>query len=64
MKKIFLIILSILIGKLGVGLEYHINKKLAIQFITEYNKGFSNIFEDSEFKNEILSFRLGIVKRL
>lgn len=51
-------------GKLGVGIEFIINKKLAGQIAIEYSKGLTNLFDNSAFKNEVIGFRLGIIKRL
>ncbi|MBQ4820286.1 outer membrane beta-barrel protein [Aquimarina sp. MMG016] len=52
-------------GKLGIGVEYNINQKYAIQLISQYNQGLTTLFKDtSDFKTETLSFSLGVVKRL
>jgi outer membrane protein with beta-barrel domain len=51
-------------GKFGGGLEYNISREFAIQLITEYNRGFSNIFKESDFKINTISFGVGIVKKI
>ena len=51
-------------GKLGCGIEYNLNPKLAFQLVTEYNKGLTNMFKESDFKIKTISFGLGIVKKI
>lgn len=51
-------------GKLGCGIEYNLNPKLAFQLFTEYNKGLANMFEESDFKIKTISFGFGIVKNI
>ncbi|MCK5401768.1 MAG: porin family protein [Flavobacteriaceae bacterium] len=51
-------------GKLGCGIEYNLNPKLAFQLMTEYNKGLTNMFKKSDFKIKTISFGLGIVKKI
>lgn len=51
-------------GKLGCGIEYNLNPKLALQLVTEYNKGLTNMFKESDFKIKTISFGLGIMKKI
>lgn len=51
-------------GKLGCGMEYNFNPKLAFQLVTEYNEGLTNMFKESDFKIKTISFGLGIVKKI
>lgn len=51
-------------GKLGCGIEYNLNPKLAFQLMTEYNKGLTNMFKETDFKIKTISFGLGIVKKI
>ena len=51
-------------GKLGCGIEYNLNPKLAFQLVTEYNKGLTNMFKESDFKIKTISFGLGIIKKI
>tara|TARA_R110000868_G_scaffold20106_2_gene85494 strand:- start:182 stop:799 length:618 start_codon:yes stop_codon:yes gene_type:complete len=53
----------IISGKLGCGIEYNFNPKLAFQFFTEYNNGLTNMFEESDFKLKTISLGFGLVKK-
>jgi len=48
-------------GKLGVGLEYELNK-IAIRLYADYVKGFSNIYSNLDYKIDYISLGIGVVK--
>lgn len=50
----------LLSGKLGVGAEYEVVKRVSIQLAGEYNRAITNLY-DKYFKNEILGIRIGLV---
>ena len=54
----------IISGKLGCGIEYNFNPKLAFQFFTVYNNGLTNMFEESDFKLKTISLGFGLVKKI
>ena len=47
-------------AKVGDGIEYKTNSKIAIQLFSNYNKGLSNNFRDSDYKLNYLSIGSGI----
>lgn len=53
----------LLSASIGGGVEYNIHQSLAIQFMTEYNKGLTDLYKESDFKIDIISFRFGLMKR-
>lgn len=50
--------------KVGAGLEYALNSSLALQFLMDYNKGITKVFEKSDFKLDYLGFGVGIMKKI
>ena len=50
--------------KVGGGIEFNASSKFALQLFANYNKGLSNVFKNSNYKVDYLSFGIGIAKRL
>ena len=50
--------------KLGAGIEYDFTQKIALQFLVDYNKGITNLYNESNFKLNYLGFGVGIMKKI
>jgi opacity protein-like surface antigen len=50
--------------KLGAGLEYGFTQTLALQFLVDYNRGVTNLYNESDFKINYLGFGVGIMKKI
>ncbi len=48
-------------GIAGCGVEYNFNPKIAIQLFSNYNKGISNYYKNSNYKIDYLSIGAGIM---
>ncbi len=51
-------------GKLAVGIGYQLSKSYSIEISTNFQNGISNLYKDSNFKQQILGFKMGIKKNL
>jgi len=50
--------------KLGAGLEYDFTQTLAFQFLVDYNRGVTNLYNESDYKINYLGFGIGIMKKI
>lgn len=50
--------------KLGAGIEYSFTKEIALQILIDYNKGITNLYNESDFKMRYLGAGIGILKSL
>ena len=50
--------------KLGAGLEYDFTQTLAFQFLVNYNRGVTNLNNESDFKLDYVGFGVGILKKI
>jgi hypothetical protein len=51
-------------AKIAAGIEYELSQKLALQFIVDYNKGVSSVFNESAYNLNYLGIGIGLMKRL
>ncbi|AVR44249.1 hypothetical protein C7S20_02655 [Christiangramia fulva] len=54
----------VILGKTGVGLDYNFNSNASIQVLFNYNRAITKMFEESDFKPEVLSIGIGFRRRL
>ena len=50
--------------KLGAGFVYDLNQNLALQFLIDYNRAVTNLYNESDFKIKYLGFGLGVMKKI
>lgn len=50
--------------KIGAGLEYDLTQKLALQFLLDYNRSMTNLYNASGIKINYLGFGVGIMKMI
>lgn len=48
----------------GGGIEYNLNRNIALQLLIEHNRGIINFFDESVFKVDYLAFGIVVLKRL
>lgn len=51
-------------GKLALGVGYVFTNNYSIEISTNYQHGISNLYKNSNFKQQVLGFKVGIKKRL
>ncbi|MDY7395410.1 outer membrane beta-barrel protein [Aureibaculum sp. 2210JD6-5] len=51
-------------AKIGLGIGYQFNNHFSIEVATDYQNGISNLYKNSNFKQQILGFKVGIKKEL